>query len=632
MATSKTNLPQKVQKKLIEHCKGILEQNKKHNDLRNKMTDIDIAYARYKAGETDGTEECGDLFDKDRIVVPIVVAQVDSYVSYLSDVFLSGSPIFPIVSTPAKRKDAERMETLIDDHAMLGGYARQILRFLRDGVKYNIAALEADWDVLENFEVSSEYLSTAQGGKVSTKERSLTKLRALDMYNTVWDTTVSPGDVAAEGDFAGYIEKLTFTKFKRLMRRLQSQQIAYNVSDTINFSSIPEGTSYYNRPTISKYIGDNKSGWDAWFGSMAPGSADSSKGMVELATLYIRICPRDFGITAPMPDKLQIWQIRILNGATLVSARRIVSAYERLPILFGQPLEDGMDYQTQSVAEMQIPIQEAATTLFGIRFAAARRSVSDRAIYDPDIISPEDVNSRAAAPKIPARINKMQPGTSLSAAYHPIPFDMRGTESALGDISSLVGFSQQLSGINNPRQGQFQKGNKSVQEWQDTMGSSDSRLRLAALCLEHQVFVWLKFILLLNIYQFGEDTVVVSQKTGEIINIDINTLRKEVLSFRVADGYNPKAKLASIDMLTTGLTLIKDTPALQQAYGAMLPSIFAHLMQLGGVRGLEEYAPDNQAQAGAAPNAAALPGMVPGQAETVPLNQPQPLQDPGVQP
>ena len=107
------------------------------------MEAIDVAYARYQTAEGAERESCGnqqlpDPLGRDRIVAPIVISQVDSYSAYLSDVFLSGSPILPVVSTPANRKYAEQLETLIDDHATIGGYARQMLMFIKNAVKTNI--------------------------------------------------------------------------------------------------------------------------------------------------------------------------------------------------------------------------------------------------------------------------------------------------------------------------------------------------------------------------------------------------------------------------------------------------------------------------------------------------------------
>ena len=606
-------LNSQAQDKIVKRIVHILDTHKKMTELRSKYEAIDKAYARYKetADEAAGNTKCGDVFAKDNVVSPIVVSQVDSYVAYLAEVFLSGSPLFPVVSSPRTKTQAEALETLLDEHATLAGYPRQLLLFIRNGVKYNIGALEADWDSLSNFNIVNSYLDD-QGRTVTSDKRYLTVLRNLDMYNTVWDTTVAPGDVSAEGDFAGYVEKLTRTKLYKLLSKLKEQEHIYNMADALDPSSSPAGNHYHHRPQISSYTGAEsgfETSWDEWF---EPGSTKRAVGgsKVELCTMYMRIVPRDYGIITAGSDQMQIWQFRVLNASKLISARRIISAYDRLPILFGQPLEDGMDYQTQSVAEMQIPIQSAASTMFNVRFSAARRAVGDRALYDPEVIDPNDVNSPTPAPKIPVKLNPLAKKT-MEQAYKQLPFDLRGTESAFQDVAALVDFSKQLSGVNSPRQGQFQRGNKSVQEWNDTMGGSDNRLRLAALCLEHQVFVWLKFILLLNIYQYGKDETVVSQRTGEEYKVSIADLRQHVMSFRVADGYTPKSKLASSDMIVQGMTMIMNSPQLQQIYGAMLGPMFAHLMQLGGVRGLEQYLPQQPTEGAPGQPLATPPAIVP---------------------
>lgn len=599
--SDKLRITDQAQKNVLSYMQQVGTVNSIRTEMYSKMEAIDIAYARYQA--TDGAEcaeaGCGDLFAQDDIVAPIVISQVDSLVAYLAEVFLTGSPLFPVVSTPAKRKWAEQLETLMDDHALLGGYPRQLLMFLRDAVKYNVGAIEADWDSVDQFSVISDFTVTT-GQTVDKTQKNITKLKRLDMYNTVWDANVLPGDVSAEGDYAGYIELLSKTKTKRLLNKYSTQQEAYNVTKAMR-SSLQPGTScmYAVPPTISNYITARKPNatvdWDAWFDGNKPKGMDIKAGTYEKFTLYARIIPEDFAIIAPQPRTPQIWKFVSLNGV-LVHAKRIISAYDRLPILFGQPLEDGLGYQTQSVAETQIPIQEAATTMFNIRFSAARRAVSDRALYDPTMIRQEDVNNASPAPKIPVTINPLSQ-KGLDAAYKAIPYDMRGTETAFQDIAGLVDFSKQLSGLNAPQQGQFQRGNKSVREWTDTMGGSDGRLRLPALCMEHQVFVWIRFIIVLNIFQYGEDAIVVSQKNGEVLEVKIDELRKQVLSFRTADGYTPKSKLAATDVLMSGMNLLLNSPILQQSYGPMLPAMFAHMMQLGGVRGLEEYAPEVQQQA-----------------------------------
>lgn len=631
-------LSTQAQKNAVNFVKAALVVHNRQEELQNKMDAIDVAYARYKASVSNSTSSdgidrgasdtgCGNIFAEDDVTPPIVVSQVDSYVAYLADVFLSGSPLFPVVSNPGNKVFAEQLETLMDDHASLGGYARQLLLFLRNGIKYNYCAVEASWEEIEQFSVAGDY-TTGTGQSIQRSSKGFTSIKNLNMRNVFRDTTIDPGDVSASGDYAGYIEQVSRMRLKKELNKLSKKSQVYNADLALDSIGSPNGVSggstgnnyYRNDPSISNYVNPASRGqtsgngldWDAWFdGKSTAGTSRNYGTSYQRVVTYARILPSDFGITAPQPNTPQIWKFILINEI-LISAERIISAYDYLPILFGQPMEDGMGVQTQSVAEGEIPFQKAATTLFNIRFAAARRAVSDRAIYDTEGLSAKDVNSTAAAPKIPARLSVLSKKT-LSDLYHPIPFDARGTDGTIQDAQTIVGFSKELHGLNAPKQGQFQKGNKSVTEWNDTMAGSDNRLRMPALILEHQFFAPLKSLIVLNIYQYGDNSVVVSQKSGQVLKIDLVKLREQVLAFRIADGYTPKSKLASVEAITSGLQMIATSPILQQAYGSNIPGMFAHLMQLTGVRGLEEYDPVYQAPGNAAapPAAPVVPPIHP---------------------
>jgi hypothetical protein len=609
-----------AQKKLLDMAKAVVQKRAMFTEMHNKMEVIDQAYARHNmnsnlpqgldstgydpsAAERAGETCCGDVFTSDNVTPPIVVSQVDAMVAYLADIFLSGYPLFPVVSNPKDMKDAEKLEVLLDDHAQLGGYVRQLLMMLRDGCKYNIAALECAWDSIDQFSTANDFTNTKTGKKTEVKNNFFNKIKRLDMYNTVWDIDVAPGDVAAEGDYAGYFELISKTKLKRLMNKLTTQNKALNTTGNFNGMAASFSSSMKEHPTVSAYVSPRKTrghDWGVYMGETPEKRSRTLDNLIdgsvfEKLTLYVRIMPADYKIMAPASKTPQIWKLVIINMETIIQAERIISAYDFLPILMSQPLEDGLGYQTQSIAEGAIPFQEAASKLFNIRFAAARRAVSDRALYNSTLINPKDVNSKAPAAKIPVRLSTLS-SLGLDQAYKSIPFDMRGTETVLSDAQQIVGFSQQLSGINGPMGGQFQKGNKSVQEWNDTMGGSDNRLRLPALLLECQLFTPLKHIMVLNIYQYGENVQIVSQKTGEVLDININELRAKVLSFKLADGYSPKSKIASVEVLTMGFNLIMNAPLLQQQFGASLPLMFTHMMSLGGVKGLEQYAPQLSTQ------------------------------------
>ena len=593
-----------AQAAVLSFASSVLTEHKKFSDYLDKMEAIDKAYARYQDRDSSGTVSGQGIdaattpvgvFNLPSTVPPVVVSQVDSMVAYLADVFLSGSPLFPVVSSPANRQKAEALESLLDDHATLGGYSRQLLMFLRDGIKYNLAALETDWSSVSQYSLADN-LSDLSQQKLNKKALYYTKLRRWDPYNTVWDHNVSPGDVAADGDYAGHIEILSRTKLKRLINRLSVEGEVFNAKEALVAKTSGSTSNYRVHPTISSYVsarepkdGINYMEWLSPSDKARP-SVDYANNY-EVFTLYARIMPSDYRLYGPETKTPQVWKFIIINGSILVQAKRVISAYDFLPVLFGQPLEDGLGYQTQSMAEAEIPFQTAASTLVNIRFNAARRAVSDRALYDPDLISKADINAPVPAAKISVKSNSLDSSRRISDAYHPIPFDGRGTESAIQDAMQIVGFGRELSGLNAPMQGKFQQGNKSVREWTDTMAGADARLRLPALVLENQVFSPLKEILKLNLFQYGDDAITVSQRSGKEYDIKIAELRDTVLAFRVADGYTPKSKLASTDGIVQAMQLIGQSPALQQAYGNMLPGMFGHLMQLIGVKGLEEYTP-----------------------------------------
>ena len=73
----------------------------------------------------------------------------------------------------------------------------------------------------------------------------------------------------------------------------------------------------------------------------------------------------------PKPNTPQIIKIVIVNGETLVLAERMTSAYDYLPILFGQPQEDGLGNKRSRWQKARFH-QQAAKTMFNISFNAAR--------------------------------------------------------------------------------------------------------------------------------------------------------------------------------------------------------------------------------------------------------------------
>ena len=122
------------------------------------------------------------------------------------------------------------------------------------------------------------------------------------------------------------------------------------------------------------------------------------------------------------------------------------------------------------------------------------------------------------------------------------------------------------------------------------MGNAESRLRLPNIVIEHRMMSKIKEAIKLNLLMYGEDTVIISPRTGEPIELSIQSLQQHRMEFEVADGYMPKGKMVNTEFLVELMHMITQSPILQQELGYQLPSILSHVAQLAGVRGFDRYA------------------------------------------
>jgi hypothetical protein len=144
------------------------------SSLRSALRFADLAYIR----ENDQTinqwqaRVANRLGDKEKIqnvVVPIVMPQVEASVETLAKIFTSKFPIYEFGSSPDKAKVALQYNTIMQENQLHGGWIRQLNMFFRDGLKYNIHALEVDWCTEKIWSVVND--ATFKGGSEGkTKE------------------------------------------------------------------------------------------------------------------------------------------------------------------------------------------------------------------------------------------------------------------------------------------------------------------------------------------------------------------------------------------------------------------------------------------------------------------------------
>lgn len=598
-------ISKKSQEKLLDYVKYLLLYQQGRSEFRNKMDCIDQAYARYeqakikgdqKGMDTAGKVECG--IGLKPVVNPIVISNVQSMVSYWSETYLSGYPIFPVVSDPSQKESAEALEGILQDHMTLTAGDAELQLSFNDAAKYNLACIENDWAPIPTYNPSADLADFSIDPKIKVDIKYVNKLERWDLRNTFFDPIPPPSKVSEDGEFIGNTKPYNRVMLKRLLNVLTNEsQLVHTEVVKEALTSTPNYEVYEAPPNISEYLTPKKgtTNWDDWAGytpdfndggRSVPGNEQNTYFVTKV---YARIIPSDFQIAVPFRGHPQIWKLIVVNGSVLISAQKLNTAQDKFPALLFPAIEDGMELQTQGYAEMTMPIQDATTRLFNARFQSAKRAIADRALYNADMIRPSDINSPNPSAKIAVRTNALLENP-FGSAYQQIPFDMRGTEGLLQDAVLINSWQDQLTGINSAGRGQFQKGNKTLGEFQTVMGNSDNKARLSALVIDRRCLSPIKEQQKLNLYMFGQDTTIIAPRTGKLMEVSINELIAVSMQFEVADGYTPKSKMANTEMLMGIMNLIGTSPVLQQVYGTQLPAMLAHLAQLGGIRGFDRYA------------------------------------------
>lgn len=571
----------KSQQGVVAFFQDCWNQQLRSWNIRSQLQRADQLYMR----ELDRTQEqqrakqankYGDSTRFQNITVPIVMPQVEAAVTHLASVFLTGSPIFGVTSPPNLADASLQMEAVIEENSVRKQWAAELAMFFRDGQKYNVSACEVAWCQEVSYAIETDLgFQNGKEGKPKEVIWSGNKIVRWDPYNMFWDTRVAPRDVCSDGEFAGNTKLMSRIALKKYLATLPDK-IVQNVKTAFESGTGGYGTSninsqYYVPPInpdalIAQLDPRASTNWLAWAGITGADQASNIQynNMYEVSTIYARIMPSDFGIRVPSPNTPQVWKFIIVNGRVVIYAERQTNAHDLIPVFFHQPKEDGLDYQTKSLAFDVEPMQSVGSALINSAMSARRRAISDRALYDPSRVSERDINNPSSNAKIPVKPSAY--GKDLREAVFPFPFRDDQSPLALQELAQIQKFADVISGQNQAQQGQFVKGNKTVHEWQDVMGNANGRNNLMALVYEMRFFSKVKEVIKLNILQYQQADQIYSPSREQTVTINPVELRKAAITFKISDGLLPSDKLVGQDVFQTFLQVVGSAPQIAAEY------------------------------------------------------------------
>ena len=567
----------------------------------------------------------GDARKMQDITVPIIMPQVESAVAYQAGIFLTSHPIFGVVSTPDNMSAAMQFETVLGDQSVRYGWPRELLKIFRDGFKYNFGAACVYWKKTPLKSVVTD-TNISSAGLAAIREYSYggNCIKRIDPYNCFMDMTVAPADLHSEGEYFGWNEVVSRVQLKRMLSLLDSDKTtsateAFNSSFAGSGQDETSAMSYYT-PEINKYldlstvnIGGNN--WGQWMG-LAQGATSklSYKDHYVLTHFYCRALPSDFGSRG---NQVKMYHGIIVNWSTVIFVEELNVAYDSLPCFIMQPYEDGLGYQTQSMLDNALPFQDMSSALWNVSLESKRRLIFDRLVYNPRLIDKKDIDPVSSVSRIPLRnANIGKDDNAIARAVYQIPYreDNSGTNIQMSEMISAM--ADQATGQNKVDRGQFQPGNKTKTEFQETMANSSSRQQLCALTIENQFMTPVKETVKANTLQYQSAGTILNRNERQAVDVDPVELRKAMLEFKMTDGNLPADRLMNSDMLMVFLQTAQAIPAVQSEYDIL--GMFLYWAKLRGAYWLEDFkrTPEQQnqflqrvSQMSAAQNPPAAPAM-----------------------
>jgi hypothetical protein len=561
-------------------------------NIRNQMLQRDLAY--YRTNDATSQQNLaknanaqGDPKKIQNIIMPVVMPQVESRLASLQEIFLSGHPIFASVAPPTQQNAIKQMDALIEDNSVRGKWPNELLLTMRDGLKYDLGAIEVVWENRKLFTIGTPQSTDLSEGVPVESYYKGNFLKRLNPYNLLLDTRVSPEVNHEKGEFAGYTDVISRIQLKKEMEDLNplgcmNFRAAFESPGPATANSTDINAPYFipsvNPDALLPTENRREHDWMAWVQATPKEAGINYKNAYERTILYCRILPSDFKITTRNRNHVQIWKFIIINRSVVIFAERQTNAHNFLPIVCCKPSNDGLEWQSKSFAENAMPFQAVASALVNSALESQRRKVYDRLLYDPSKINKRDIDDVSPVARIPVKNSHY--GKALGEAVYQLPYRDEGAADIMAMAQQYIQQGDIAQGQNRVQQGQFQKGNKTRREFETVMSNASNRERMMALGLEFTFFMPIKEIIKTNILQYQPPSTLVNRDSGESVEINPQTLREAALEFKLADGFLPSDKIISPDVVSAMFNAAAADPQIRVEYDLM--GMFLYSLKLQG--------------------------------------------------
>jgi len=376
--------------------------------------------------------------------LPILASHLEDTVAFYAEVFSSHSRDFYVVPASDQSEGAKNLARQMNQDTKARKYYKELCSGLRALAKYNVGGFAVRYE---------------EGGGLGNLAEPGNRIEAIDMYNYMWDQSVTDvSKIATEAEWAAritlknkmWVQKGALKGRLQRVNRLLDQHRGKN-----NYTENKKAKHYRNPPS---HVGltidgtDNRTSsrtdqtvdWDSYGAGLVGDSGPEIEGY-EIAEMYCWLNPAQFGLSdeseAPI-EQYELWKFIIIDGCEVCAANRVETipgAEPEIPHYLGFMTVDDMKEAQRSAMELLRPFQRFASFVMNVYVAGTRKNIWGIKGYDPSVFDVSRLEKGDVAGWLPSKMEGRDVRTGLMTLD-----SSSGVEKVPEMMNFIMGMIQQL--------------------------------------------------------------------------------------------------------------------------------------------------------------------------------------------
>jgi hypothetical protein len=502
-----------------------------------------------------------------KINLPLAWVHIDDIMTYFAQTFAPNRGMFYHTAKHEETDEASQIVTKMNNDAIQSGAYREILLGLFGLLKYNKGGYWVNWSREQGPTLVQTEVNKQPQVEMQVRWQG-NRMEAVDNYNFLYDPSVPLHKLHTDGEFCARVD----VRSHYWLQDRAARGIYYNCEEALSKDCSGQQMTYYrNPPQEAAFTSGSTDGTDTgtnWVGILSETSGYIKANGYEVATIYIRLNPTEFGLVEGGRDakaarnRYEVWRFSILNDETIIEATYMNNIHGFLPCFVGTMNDDIMGAATKSVAEILTPLQDFASFLVNTHVEASRSNLYGTTAYDPTMIDFDSIPKGEVAARVkirPAAYGKdIRTFLFQIAANQDTGQTMQDLEGVMGLINQFFptqSLPSQIASIDRAVDSQV----AAVQQ------GANRRQQKAARLLDDSIFRNVRFAMYYNIIQYAPDSEeIVDAFSGNKVTLNIQALRNSNLPYIIGQGLKAIDRMAAAGMLQQIIFALIQAPQVAQ--------------------------------------------------------------------